>query len=191
MTTRRGLPPGIFILILVLASWPVSPAVPGAGGGRASQEDPEALSPAVMEKRFFDLLNMERAARKMTILHESPELVRLARRHSADMAARNFLTHQSSTGKSLTERLIDAGILYTEDGENVARSGALAPDVIHAGFMSSPGHRANILNPNFEEVGIGISPGNGNTYFVTEDFIARPGPGREAPLRTTVSRIPK
>ncbi len=104
-------------------------------------------------------------------MRPSSGLAGLARGHSAEMARRNVLTHDSAAGGSYTDRLVDAGVLFAANGENVAESWSAAAEAIHQSFMNSPGHRANVLNGDFDEVGIGIVRGPTNVYFVTEDFL--------------------
>jgi len=126
---------------------------------------------AEIEAELFRVLNADRAARGQAALRLSPRLSGLARDHSSEMARREVLAHESADGKSFSGRLVDAAVLFASNGENVARSGTYAAKLIHESFMASPGHRENILNPLFDEVGIGIAAGPENTYYVTEDFI--------------------
>lgn len=132
---------------------------------------PVLPSPDEMERDLLRALNGERAARNLPALRPSPALVELARAQSVEMARQNILSHESAAGKSLTERLASATLLFDANAENIARSGTFLINVIHQSFMDSPGHGANVLSPLFDEVGIGIVPGAGNTYFITEDFI--------------------
>jgi hypothetical protein len=87
------------------------------------------------------------------------------------MARRNVLAHTSASGGTLTDRLANADVLFAANGENIARSETFVPELIHQSFMGSQGHRENILNPDFDEAGIGVVREKGGTYFVTEDFI--------------------
>jgi len=102
------------------------------------------------------------------------------------MARTNLLTHASAMGKTLTDRLTDAGILFSANGENVAQSWSSAAEAIHQSFMNSPGHRANVLNRDFDEVGVGITRGRVNVYFVTEDFIGSLERQTDTEVRATV-----
>lgn len=87
----------------------------------------------------------------------------------------NVLMHESARGLSLTERLEEAGVAFAANGENVARTNAFEPETVHRSFMASPGHRENILNPLYDEAGIGIVLGKSGTVWVTEDFIKSTG----------------
>ena len=134
------------------------------------------------EKTLFELVNKERQKRGLAAVRFSPDLSRLARRHSQDMASREELTHSSSDGKSYLERLIKAGFHFIAIGENVAYSNGYQPELIHQELMDSPGHRENILTPGFDEVGIAAVFREGNGYYITQDF-------RRAPLGKSESEV--
>jgi uncharacterized protein YkwD len=80
--------------------------------------------------------------------------VPVARDYARDMWQRNYFGHVSPEGKSVADRLDEAGITFQVVGENLA----LAPTLTtaHIGLMNSEGHRANILEPDFKRVGIGV-----------------------------------
>jgi uncharacterized protein YkwD len=124
-----------------------------------------------MERDLLAAINRERASRNLPPLRLSDDIARLARAHSAEMAGRGTLSHLSAEGKSFSQRLAEAGIAFAANGENVARSETYVADFIHRSFMESPGHRENVLDAEFDEVGIGIARGARNDYFITEDFI--------------------
>jgi uncharacterized protein YkwD len=167
---RRKRPGRVLICAVLFSAWGAQPAIfRGSTGGTGGQI--AALpSPEEMEKGLFLVLNRERTARNLPALKPFPPLTALARRQSSEMARLGILMHTSAAGKSYTDRLVDAGILFAANGENVARSGTSVPEAIHQSFMASPGHRENVLNPDFDQVGIGIVRGKGGSYFVTEDF---------------------
>ena len=157
---------------LVLAA--VLCTCPSAAPGRAAvayQAQITVPSTAEMERQLLAALNAERTARGRQALREVPELVALARQHSADLARRNVVSHDSETGESYQQRLIGAGVASVENGENTGRSSTFLTPLIHQTFMDSPAHRQNILNPAFDSVGVGVALGSDGTYFVTVDFI--------------------
>ncbi len=167
----RGRGMGLFrASLLLVVLWLRPPFIPA---GRLPAGQNAGGLPAVeeIERDLLAALNRERASRGLTVLRVSPEVVRLARRHSAEMAARGVLSHVSATGQTFTDRLAEAAVLFAENGENVARSGTYVAELIHQSFMASEGHRENVLNPGFDEVGIGIVLVPDHDYFVTEDFI--------------------
>ncbi|MEN6310094.1 MAG: CAP domain-containing protein [Acidobacteriota bacterium] len=124
-----------------------------------------------MEKGLLLLLNRERTSRNLPALRLSPEISRVARAHSAEMARGGALSHESADGKSPSDRLSEAAIDFSANGENVGYGNKSSVDIIHQTFMDSRGHRENCLNPEFNEVGIGVAPGPGGSWYITEDFI--------------------
>jgi uncharacterized protein YkwD len=124
-----------------------------------------------IEKDLFEMVNQERIDQGLDPLRLSQELTRMARSHSQDMASRMEMTHLSVLGKSYLERLVDAGFYFRNIGENVAVSETFHSDFIHQGFMESPEHRENILDPEFEEIGIGVIYSRDKKYYVTQDFM--------------------
>ena len=109
------------------------------------------------EARMLALVNQARAQSGLAPLAGDPELIRLARLKARDMVERGYFGHQSPTYGSPFDLLRSTGISYRHAGENLAG----APDVetAHTNLMASPGHRANILNPNYTRVGIGVVEG--------------------------------
>jgi uncharacterized protein YkwD len=166
----RKRPGRVVICAVLFSAWGAEPAILHGTVGRAGRQVVALPSPEEMEKDLLLVLNRERTARNLPPLKPFPSLVALAQRQSSEMARLDILMHTSATGKSYTDRLVDAGVLFAANGENVARSGTSVPEAIHQSFMASPGHRENVLNPDFDQVGIGVVRGKGGSYFVTEDF---------------------
>jgi uncharacterized protein YkwD len=131
----------------------------------------QRLDIPAIEKTLWEWVNKERADRKLRPLKLLPDLTKIAGGHSRDMASRRMLTHLSSTKKTYLDRLVDAGMYFVEIGENVAASDSFDAAFIHQGLMESPEHRANILNPNFDAIGIAAVYSNDNKYYITQDFI--------------------
>lgn len=103
------------------------------------------------------------------------DLDEAAQRHSEDMLARNFFAHQSPSGATVRERSRAAGYRWRTIGENIAE-GQLSIQEVMDTWMRSPGHRRNILDPGFKELGVGLAMGpSGGTYRVvwTQNFGAR------------------
>jgi uncharacterized protein YkwD len=135
---------------------------------------------STIEQDLFKLVNKERQKHDLAPVIFSPPLSVLARKHSQDMAGREDISHFSTSGEAYSERLVEEGFFFKKNGENVAFSQTFMPEFIHKGFMDSPGHRANILDPDFNEVGIGVVFKEDNGYYVTQDFIRSLKPkGRE------------
>jgi uncharacterized protein YkwD/uncharacterized membrane protein required for colicin V production len=129
----------------------------------------EAPQPCpALEKQMLELVNRERAAAGLAPLKADSALTEVARSHSADMLARSYFSHYTPEDKSPFDRMRKAKVRFLIAGENLA----LAPSVqiAHAGLMNSPGHRANILRPQFGRVGIGIMDGGVHGLMVTQNF---------------------
>jgi uncharacterized protein YkwD len=121
-----------------------------------------------LEKRMLDLVNAERVANGLQPLAPDPELTEVARRHSADMFARGYFAHDTPEGLSPFDRMKAANVRFLTAGENLALAPTLS--VAHTGLMNSPGHRANILRPQFGRVGIGIMDGGMRGLMVSQEF---------------------
>jgi uncharacterized YkwD family protein len=121
------------------------------------------------EQQLFQLVNQERLQAGLNELKIHTGLVELARLKSKDMIALNYFAHQSPTYGSPFEMMQKAGIAYSYAGENLAGAPTVAR--AHTALMNSPGHRANILNPNFTHVGIGIVDGGPYGKMFTQMFI--------------------
>jgi uncharacterized protein YkwD len=121
-----------------------------------------------LEERMLQLVNAERRAAGLPPMRPDPQLVQVARAHSLDMLARGYFAHVSPDGKDLGNRLQLARVGYLTAGENLA----LAPTLFsaHSGLMHSPGHRANILRPQFGRAGIGILDAGRHGLMVTQNF---------------------
>ena len=134
------------------------------------------LARADFESRVIDLVNAERAAHGLKSLSYDPDLAAAARLHSQDMGIRDYFSHDSLDGTKFYERIIDEGYTYNLCGENIAAGSATPEDVVDV-WMNSPGHRANILNPDFCDIGVGYALTSGSTYYHywTQDFGRRSG----------------
>lgn len=109
------------------------------------------------EKTMLDLVNQERTKAGLKQLVYLQALQQLAREYATDMFKRGYFSHYNPEGKSPFNRMDADHISYVAAGENLA----LAPNVTlaHQGLMNSPGHRANILSPDYGKIGIGIIDG--------------------------------
>ncbi len=121
-----------------------------------------------LEARMLELVNQERVASGLKPLASDPELTEVARRHSVDMFSRGYFAHDTPEGRDPFDRMRAANVRFVTAGENLA----LAPtvQVAHRGLMNSPGHRANILYPQFGRVGIGILDGGIHGLMISQEF---------------------
>ncbi|MFE3638847.1 sigma-70 family RNA polymerase sigma factor [Streptomyces cellostaticus] len=117
------------------------------------------------------LVNKERAAAGCGPVTENAQLEKAAQAHSDDMAARNFFDHTNPDGVGPSQRISAAGYRWSASGENIAKGQQTSGSVMNS-WMNSPGHRANILNCSFKEIGVGVHNGSGGPWW-TQDFGTR------------------
>jgi hypothetical protein len=131
---------------------------------------------ADFESEVIELANIEREARKLHPLSYSEELTVAARRHSQDMGDQNYFDHTSLDGREFYERITDVGYDYQTCGENIA-AGYATPAAVVEGWMNSDGHRANILDPDYCDIGVGYAAVDGSDFYHywTQDFGRRAG----------------
>ncbi len=146
-----------------------------------------------IEMDLFNMVNIEREKLGLATVRFSPPLSFLARKHSQDMAQREDISHLSTTGETYSDRLVEGGFYFTKNGENVAYSQTFIPEFIHKGFMDSPGHRANVLDPDFDELGVGVVFKEDKGYYVTQDFVLALAPKErieaEAEIEENINKI--
>lgn len=121
-----------------------------------------------LEQKMLELVNQERAAAGLRPVVADPELTEVARRHSADMFARGYFAHDTPEGLTPFDRMRQSNVQFLTAGENLALAPTL--QVAHTGLMNSPGHRANILRPQFGRLGIGIMDGGMRGLMVSQEF---------------------
>jgi uncharacterized protein YkwD len=114
------------------------------------------------------LVNRERTTRGLVALEMDEALQGVARAHAADMFKRGYFAHVTPEGVDPFQRMDAAGIHYVTAGENLALAPSL--DIAHDGLMNSPGHRANILNPAYRKVGIGVLDGGVYGEMFVQEF---------------------
>lgn len=127
----------------------------------------------------FNLVNQERASRgiaQVSVLYRVITigtrtvrvnyLGRIATIKAADMRNNNYFSHTSPTYGTPGEMLIRFGVDWTAYGENIA-AGQRTPQEVMNAWMDSPGHRENILNPDFTYLGVGYVPGNTESDYAT------------------------
>jgi hypothetical protein len=141
------------------------------------------LGAAIYSSLLVDLANKDRAGQSLTVLTPNPLLEAAARMKAEDMAAKGYFAHQGPGGEKPWYWMSRAGYRYLYAGENLAIDFVNSEDVEIA-WMNSPGHRANILNGYFTEIGIATAEGvyeGRPTTFVVQMFgkplaVARPQP---------------
>lgn len=120
------------------------------------------------EQQMIDLVNQERTKAGVNALAADMRLVKVARMKSLDMIKNNYFGHQSPVYGSPFDLLKSQGITYRTAGENIAGNSSVAN--AHTSLMNSAGHRANILNPNYSKIGIGIVAGGPYGLMISQEF---------------------
>jgi hypothetical protein len=146
-----------------------------AEGGRKARTTPDAVRTSDVPEgthQLLQLVNQERAAVGAPPVALRDDLVSLAKGFSRKMAVERNLRHNTDFLSPASAARLGASRL----GENVAVEPAI--DIAHARLMESPGHRANILEPDFRLAGIAVARGDDGSLYVTEDFLA---PAQETP----------
>jgi uncharacterized YkwD family protein len=140
---------------------PETPDVPEAPETPETPETPDEPSIELsMEQQVVELVNEVRASYGLSELTYSEELSAGARLKSEDMATQGYFDHNSPTYGTPYQMMQSLGITYRSAGENIARGYSSAEAVMEA-WMNSEGHRANILNENYTEIGVGyVADGN-------------------------------
>jgi hypothetical protein len=122
-----------------------------------------------LERARAEVLARVNEARKkagLVPLRSNPRLDQAAQRHAEDMLARGYFAHESPEGQTVRERARAAGYDWRNIGENLAENQRSVDEVLDT-WMRSPGHRHNILNPDFRELGVGLALGrSGRGYRV-------------------------
>ena len=142
--------------------------VPSATQTPAPGDDYTTQSVSAQEQKMVNLLNQDRKNNGRTTLTLDPELCRIARIKSADMRDNRYFAHESPTYGRVGEMLKRFGYRYSAAGENIAHHANV--DKAQAAFMSSQGHRANILSTAWTKVGVGIVQDANGYIYATQIF---------------------
>ncbi len=142
---------GAFLVVLTLLKI-------GVVGVEAFKPISEAKSSEITVSTIYSLTNQSREENNIPDLTYNLKLEAAAQSKADDMLAKGYFAHETPDGKTPWDFIIAQKYSYLAAGENLAIDFVQAEDVNDA-WMHSPGHRANILNKNFEEIGVGISNG--------------------------------
>ncbi|MFI8004993.1 sigma-70 family RNA polymerase sigma factor [Streptomyces sp. NPDC086010] len=141
------------------------PRTPSSAPAAAPKPPPAA--PSVADE-VVTLVNSERSKAGCSAVTSNSKLTTAASRHSADMVARDYFSHTSPDGTDPGARITAAGYRWSTYGENIAK-GQQTPEAVMEAWMNSEGHRANILNCAFKEIGIGREDSSGGPVW-TQNF---------------------
>ncbi len=136
-----------------------------------------AFAQSALELEVLQRTNQVRQERGLRPLQWDALAYKAALGHARDMLERNFFAHQNPEGLGAAERMRAAGVLEVMVGENLARfEGYPDPEIPQralVGWMNSPGHRANLLKPEFTHLGVALVR-QGQRVMVVQNFIGRP-----------------
>jgi uncharacterized protein YkwD len=159
----------LFGLWLALLLWP--------GRADAASAEPAPPAPfAALEATFHEQVNGFRSSQHLITLRRLPEIDRVARAHSEDMAQRHYLSHVSPEGRNPVDRLRDGGVSgFSLAAENAGMTSRGNPNSeIFQGWLHSPVHRRNLVAPPFNATGIGIARAADGTFYYTQLYITLP-----------------
>jgi uncharacterized YkwD family protein len=117
-----------------------------------------ASSPSTFEEQVATLVNQERAKHGLRALQHRADVKNVAQKKAEDLINSNYFSHTSPNYGSPFQMLKTFGINYQAAGENIAKGQKTPQEVMNA-WMNSPGHRANILKPEYDTIGVGFYHG--------------------------------
>ncbi|MBR4040229.1 MAG: hypothetical protein IKJ11_09060 [Clostridia bacterium] len=123
---------------------------------------------SVQEQTAGNLLNNDRALYNLAPLSIDPALCRIARIKSEDMRDNQYFAHTSPTYGNVRQMLRSFGYSYSAAGENIAHHATV--EKAQAAFLSSPGHRKNIMSSAYTKVGVGIAADEKGFIYLTQIF---------------------
>jgi stress response protein SCP2 len=141
----------------------------GRGDRRAGGATGAGDGAAAVFGEVVDRTNAERARHGLRTLAVDQRLAAAAQAHSADMVRRGFFAHESPDGRQVWDRAVAAGYAYRKVAENIAAGQRTAEEVVR-GWMGSPGHRANILDGDLTQIGVGRADGGSYGVYWTQVF---------------------
>ena len=152
-----------------------SPRVPSAASDEATADisSHRILEIESLEQQCLDEINRVRRRSGLPRLSFYEDLLPVAREYSRRMAEQHFFSHNDPDGRTVRERVEEADIRWRMVGENLAYSNGYVNPVAASlhGWMDSPGHRRNILDPDFSLTAIGVWIKEDGTVYFTEIFL--------------------
>lgn len=151
-----------------------APRTTGTGAGAGARKAPSSGTQsgggttARYAQQVVEMVNTERARKGCEPVTVNAKLQAAAQAHSDDMAARDYYEHDTPEGVGPGARMTSAGYRWSTWGENIYKSPKDAQTAMD-GWMKSPGHRDNILNCAFKEIGVGINLSPNGPWW-TQDF---------------------
>jgi uncharacterized protein YkwD len=164
---------GLWIFLPLAAPAAFSADAPAARAPGPAGGDPEL---ARLEEDLVDAVNRFRAEHHKIPLARRPDLDRVARGHSDDMATRGYLSHETPEGRNWVDRLAAGHVEgFAMAGENVGLTNKADPNrEILEGWIHSPVHRENLLAGAFNATGVGIARSGDGTFYYTQLYLNFP-----------------
>lgn len=153
----------------------------------------------VTSSELIEMANKDRIANGLNPLSLSPQLVEAAQKKALDMLNQDYFAHTSPSGLTPWYWLEKVGYKYSTAGENLAKD-FIESEYVHNAWMDSPSHKANILNKNYQDVGIAVIEGeiNGKKTIIAVEFFGKgyivkttTAPVKKAPAKVAVNDIAK
>lgn len=144
-------------------------AAPTATRTPSTGHDYTTVSISAQEQNAINLLNSDRQAKNLAALTPDPELCRLARLKSEDMRDRHYFAHESPTYGKAADMLKQFGYSFSAVGENIAHHATV--EKAEAAFLSSEGHRRNLLGASWTKMGVGVCFDSDGYVYVTQLFV--------------------
>ena len=134
------------------------------------KENAETPQEKTAGKNVLELVNQERTEQGLDALVWNEDVAKVAQEKAEDMARNGYFSHTSPTYGSPFEMMKSFGISYSAAGENIAK-GYTTPEAVMHGWMNSEGHRANILNSQFTQLGVGVAKDSNGALCWVQMFI--------------------
>lgn len=131
---------------------------------------PKSSDSISVEDEVIRLVNAERKKAGLSPVTKNWEASRVARIKSQDMIDNNYFAHNSPVYGTPFQMLKNFGLSYRYAGENIAK-GQTSPQAVMNAWMNSSGHKANILNKNYTQIGVGLAKSKNGTYYWTQMFL--------------------
>lgn len=163
----------LYLATLLLGSNFSASTMPGMHSNNAT-----TVQMSTIEQQYVDMTNAERWNRNVRVLSTNPLLVQVAREHSREMWEKNYFNHYSPTPgfKTPMDRYLKAlgkTPTWAYLGENLFYCSVVDVERGQKALMNSPKHRRNILDPRFEQMGVGVFVSPDGQFWVTELFLAQ------------------
>lgn len=142
-----------------------------SGHRKVSSQEPVKMT--AEEAKVLAATNAYRKGLGLSALEPDARLTAIARLRSQDMARRNYFAHETPDGGDVFAILRNSQVRFWAAGENLARNNydmAMVPDVAMAGWIKSPGHRANLVHPAFGRLGVGMAVAKDGKKYLTQVF---------------------